>query len=160
MKDIEYGWVDKNNHKYSIIDDTFSNKFILQSPSEVIKNKVGVCWEQVELERYYFNSHNSNVKTYFIVYDDGNKCPTHTFLTYEKNNKFYWFEHSWERFRGIHEYNSLNELLDDVKEKFIKYELSDKCVLKNLMLYEYKKPKYHISVQEFYNHCNNSVNLY
>ena len=86
--------------------------------------------------------------------------PTHTFLTYEKNNEYYWFKHSWERFRGIREYNSLKDLLKDIKDKFIKYELCDNYVLENLMLYEYKKPKYHISTQEFYVHCNNSINIF
>lgn len=160
MKDIEYGWIDKHNNKHNIVNDEYANNYILQSPNEVIKNKIGVCWDQVELERYYFKGNDWNVKTYFIVHDDGNKCPTHTFLTYEKNNKYYWFEHSWERFRGIHEYNSLKELLNDIKDKFIKYELCDNYVLENLMLYEYKKPKYHISTQEFYDHCNNGINIF
>jgi len=154
MKDIEYGWIDKNNNKHSVVDETYSDNYILQSPNEVIKNKIGVCWDQVELERYYFKGNNWNVKTYFLVHYDGDKCPTHTFLTFEKNNKYYWFEHSWERFRGIHEYQSLKELLFDIRDKFIKYELDNDFVSENLVLHEYKKPKYHISVQEFYNHCD------
>lgn len=157
MKDIEYGWVDKNNKKYEFVDKDFSCNYILQSPSEVKKNKVGVCWDQVELERYYFKGNDWNIKTYFLVHYDGNKCPTHTFLTFEKNNKYYWFEHSWEIFRGIHEYNSLKEMLLDIKDKFIMKELNGKCVLENLVLHEYKKPKYHISVQEFYDHCDNGT---
>lgn len=152
MQDIEYGWMDKNN-KHINIDETFSDDYILQSPNEVIKNKIGVCWDQVELERYYFRANDYNIKTYFIVHYDGDKCPTHTFLTFEKNNKFYWFEHSWKRFRGIHEFNSIKELLLDVRDKFIQYELENKYVKQNLVLHEYKKPKYHISVQEFYAHC-------
>lgn len=154
MKDIEYGWIDKNNNKHSVVDETYSDNYILQSPNEVIKNKIGVCWDQVELERYYFKGNDWNVKTYFLVHYDGDKCPTHTFLTFEKNNKYYWFEHSWERFRGIHEYQSLKELLFDIRDKFIKYELDNDFVPENLVLHEYKKPKYHISVQEFYNHCD------
>ena len=154
MKDIEYGWIDKNNNKHSVVDETYSDNYILQSPNEVIKNKIGVCWDQVELERYYFKGNDWNIKTYFLVHYDGDKCPTHTFLTFEKNNKYYWFEHSWERFRGIHEYQSLKELLFDIRDKFIKYELDNDFVSENLVLHEYKKPKYHISVQEFYNHCD------
>lgn len=154
MEQIEYGWIDKDNKKYSIINENFANNYILQSPNEVIKNRIGVCCDQVELERYYFKRNDWNAKTYFLVYYDGNKCPTHTFLTYKKNNRYYWFEHSWERFRGIHEYQFLKELLFDIKDKFIKYELNDNCVLKNLVLHEYKKPKYHISVQEFFEHCD------
>ncbi len=154
MKNIDYGWVDKNNKKHILVDETYSDNYILQSPKEIIKNKVGVCWDQVELERYYFKGNDWNIKTYFLVHYDGDKCPTHTFLTFEKNNKYYWFEHSWERFKGIHEYKSLKKLLFDIRNKFIKYELDNDYVEENLVLHEYKKPKYHISVQEFYNHCD------
>lgn len=154
MKDIEYGWIDKNNNKHNIVDESYSNNYILQNPKEIIKNKIGVCWDQVELERYYFKGNDWNVKTFFLVHYDGGNCPTHTFLTYEKNNKYYWFEHSWERFRGIHEYKNLKELLLDIRDKFIKYDLDNKYEKDNLVLHEYKKPKYHISTQEFYNHCD------
>ena len=99
----------------------------------------------------------SNIKTYFIVHYDNNKCPTHTFLTFEKNNKYYWFEHAWEKFRGIHEYNTQKELLIDIKDKFIKYELNNNYIKENIILREYKKPKYHITVQEFYKHCENGT---
>ena len=153
MNNIEYGWLDKDNVKHSFIDESFSDDYILQSPREVIKNKIGVCWDQVELERYFFRGNDWNIKTYFIVHYDGDKCPTHTFLTYEKNDKYYWFEHSWERFRGIHEYNTEKDLLLDIKNKFIRYELNNMYKNENLVLYEYKRPKYHISVKEFYNHC-------
>ena len=157
LGDIEYGWVDKNNTKHKLVDESYSDNYILQSPNEIIKNKIGVCWDQVELERYYFKGNDWNVKTYFLVHYDGDKCPTHTFLTFEKDNKYYWFEHSWERFRGIHEYKSLKELLFDIRNKFIKYELDNDYVSENLVLHEYVKPKYHISVQEFYNHCDNGI---
>lgn len=118
MKNINYGWIDKNNNSYTIVDETFSDNYILQSPKETLKNKIGVCWDQVELERYLFKGNNWNIKTYFIVNYDNDKCPTHTFLTFEKNNKFYWFEHAWEKFRGIHEYNTIKSLLLDVRNKF------------------------------------------
>lgn len=154
MKDIEYGWVDKYGNKHNVVDETYSDNYVLQSPKEIIDNKIGVCWDQVELERYYFKSNDCNVKTYFLVYYDGDKCPTHTFLTFEKNNKCYWFEHAWERFRGIHEYDTMKDMLVDIREKFIKYELNNEFKIENLILHEYRKPKYHINVQEFYNHCD------
>ena len=73
---------------------------------------------------------------------------THTFLTVEDNNKFYWFEHSWYPYRGIHEYDSLNELLKDVKLKFSKNKNID-----DIVIYKYDKPKYGISSNEFFKHC-------
>lgn len=154
MNNIEYGWLDKDNNIHNIVDDTFSSNYRLQCPKEVMKSKFGVCWDQVELERYYFEKNDFNIKTYFLVHYDNDNCPTHTFLTYEKNSKYYWFEHAWEMFRGIHEYNSLKDLLLDIRDKFIKYELNNKYIEENLVLHEYKKPKYHLSVQEFYNHCD------
>lgn len=154
MKDIEYGWMDKNSNKYVKVYETFSDNYLLQSPNEVIKNKIGVCWDQVELERYYFKGHDENIKTYFLAYYDNKDCPTHTFLTFEKEGKYFWFEHSWEKFRGIHEYSSEKELLLDVRNKFIQYELNNHYQKVGLVLHEYQKPKYHISTQEFFKHCD------
>lgn len=159
MKNIEYGWVDQNNQKHSVVDEFYSDNFRLQSPKEVIKNQIGVCWDQVELERYYFKGNDWNIKTYFLVHYDNDKCPTHTFLTFEKNHKYYWFEHAWERFRGIHEYGSEKELLLDIRDKFIQYELNHNYVQSNLHLYEYQRPKYHITTQEFYKHCENGKQI-
>ncbi len=159
MENIEYGWVDKNNYSHNKIDETFSDNYILQSPKETIKSKVGVCWDQVELERYYFKGNDWNIKTYFIVHYDDDKCPTHTFLTFEKQGKYYWFEHSWERFKGIHGYNTIQELLFDVKDKFIKYELNNNYNENCLNIYNYKKPKNHLNILEFYKHCESGVKI-
>lgn len=155
MKSIEYGWVDKEFKKHQLVDENFSENYRLQSPNEVLKNKIGVCWDQVELERYYFKGNDWNVRTFFLVHYDNDKCPSHTFLTFKKDYKYYWFEHSWEKFRGVHQYTTMRELLLDVRDKFIKYQLNNNYTSNNLVLHEYKKPRYHISVQEFYNHCDN-----
>lgn len=157
MQNIEYGWMDKDNNKHFIVDAQYSKNYRLQSPKEIIKNKVGVCWDQVELQRYYFKANDWNVKTYFICYYDNDKCPTHTFLTYEMGKQVYWFEHSWGKYRGIHQYNSLKELLKDVQEKFIVTELQNNYNENNLLLREYGKPNYHLSTLEFYKHCENSI---
>ncbi len=154
MNDIEYGWISKFGDRNYIVDEKYADNYILQSPKELMISKIGVCWDQVELERYYFAGYD--MKTYFIVYYDNDKCPTHTFLTYKKNNKYYWFEHAYEKYRGIHEYTSINLLLKDVKEKFIndiKEEYKNKLDMDYLCLYEYKRPKYHIGTSEFYKHC-------
>ena len=54
LNKIEYGWIDKNNNKYNEVNNLFSDNYILQSPEQVIENKIGICWDQVELERYLF----------------------------------------------------------------------------------------------------------
>ena len=153
MNNINYGWIDKNHNKHINDYETFASDYILQSPEEVIQSSLGVCWDQVELERYYFKD---NINTYFIVNYDNNENPTHTFLTYQKDNKYYWFEHSFELYRGIHEYNSLNELLLDVKNKFISFNKIDED---NISIYEYTKPSYGITCEEFYQHATSGKEI-
>jgi hypothetical protein len=159
FSEIEYGWVDKENVMHKNDFDTFSNKYKLQTPEELTKSKIGVCWDQVELERKYFEDNGVTVRTYFIVHYDNDKCPTHTFLIYEKENKYFWFEHSWFKYRGIHKYNCLKELLSDVRDKFIIDQLDGVFNKDNLCVYEYSKPKYGISVIDFYNNCENGINI-
>lgn len=154
MDNIEYGWIDKNNQKHNTIDDKLEENYILQSPDETMKSEIGICTDQVELERYYFNFTDLKAKTYCLTYINKDKYLMHSFLVFEKDNKYHWFEHSWSKFKGIHEYNSINELLLDVKNKFIKLVLEDNYVDKALILHEYTKPNYHITIKEFYNHCD------
>ena len=155
MNTIEYGFKDENdnniiNYNPKKWDEEFYDFYYLLTPEELLLKKCGVCWDQVELERYLFDKENINNRTYFICTYDGENLPSHTFLTFQHNNKYFWFEHSWNDYKGIHEYNSLKELLLDVKEKFINNNSSD---INNeyTFVYEYEKPKKHIGCQEFYN---------
>lgn len=159
MNNIEYGYLDINGIIHSNTDELFSELYKLQSPQETLKNKIGVCWDQVELERYLFEKDNIEFKTYFIVHYDNDSCPTHTFLIYKENNKYFWFEHSWEKYRGIKSYDTELEALKDIKEKFISTELNGVYNYMNLCIYEYSKPKYGVNVLEFYKHCENGNNV-
>lgn len=155
MQTIEYGFKDEqginiitNQIKW---DNEFYNFYYLLSPEELLTTKCGVCWDQVELERYLFEKQNIEVATYFICIYDGDNLPSHTFLTFKHDNKYYWFEHSWATYQGIHEYSSLKELLLDIKDKFI---VSNSYVnsSEHTFIYEYQQPKLHISCQEFYDY--------
>lgn len=133
MEDIKY-------------NDNIDDNYKLQSPNEILKSKKGICWDQVELERQYLK--NRDIHTYFICNYNGFDNPTHTFLVLKENNKFVWLEHSWEKYKGIHNYDTLYELLDDVENKFVLDNGNE-----NVILREYKKPKYNISAQNFIKHC-------
>ncbi len=162
MEGIQYGFKDKMGN--NLIDDEnewnneFNNFYYLQSASELLKSKCGICWDQVELERYLFNQNNIKCKTYFIFLDGKDYLPSHTFLVYICNNKYYWFEHSWTEYKGIHKYNSEIDLLNDVKEKFQK----EHYILKNanIYLYENEKPKSHLRSNEFYKYIENQKRIY
>ena len=151
MENIEYGWLDIYGNRHLKLDPSIKKDCYLQSPKELIKSKLGLCIDQVELQRYYFKY---PTKSYIIVYKDNDYERMHTFLTFEKNDKFYWFEHAWTDLKGIYEYNSLDELFEDVKDKYEEFELKFKCKRDKLNIYEYSKPKYNLSPTEFIKHCN------
>ena len=153
MDSIEYGFKDENGK--NIINDIkrwdneFDKFYYLQNPDELLKSKCGVCWDQVELERKLFLDNNINCKSYFIYMVDNDMHPSHTFITFINNSKYYWFEHSWNKYREIHEYNSEEELLKDVINKF-KDDHKEISQHASLYLYEYQKPENHISCNNFY----------
>ena len=151
MKEITYGWVDVNGNKHIDVDETYATLYRLQAPEYLLISKCGVCWDQVELDRYYFSLSNYEFKTYIIVYFKDDTYPSHTFLIYQDNNYYYWFEHSWNKYKGIHKYKTKEELLLDVKNKFIN---ENNYVSKgaSFYIYSYKKPPYHIKCMDFYNY--------
>ncbi len=160
INDIEYGWVDENGVKhYKLEPVLFSQIYMLQTPEELIKSRLGVCWDQVELQRYYFSKTNLVFHSYDIVYIDKNKMPNHTFFVYEENGKYYWFEHAFEKYKGIHEFNDLKSLLLEVKESFVTTELKDNYDDNLLNLFEYDRPKEHLYCTECYEHFMSGKNI-
>jgi len=103
-------------------DFTSEEKYIVKSPEQVLKSKLAVCYDLVELERSLFNKYKYNIKTFFFYkrkpIEDN---PTHTVLVYKENNKWYWFESSWYSYRGIHgPFNNLNLCLNFIIPKLKK----------------------------------------
>jgi len=82
---------------------TSEEKYFIKSPKELLRTKKGICYDQVELEREYFKSNKFEFKTFFVY--NKNKIDehaTHTFLVFKDRDKYYWFENSWQIYRGIH----------------------------------------------------------
>ena len=160
-KNITYGYLGKNNKIYHFGDknfnDDWTSEYILETYDDVLNTKVGNCWDQVELEREWFSKHNYEFKTYYhqVILDYQNPYPTHTFLVYKENDKYYWFENAWDDMKGIHEFNTLEELLDfEYKENLkllIQYNIKNNEIDK-ISYFEYDKPKNNISSEEFVNY--------
>lgn len=162
LDDIKYGFADNNENIYpdNLKDwnNSFSKLYHLQSPEDLIKNKYGVCWDQVELERFYLEENNISSKSYFIIAYDNKQEPTHTFIVV-KSDKYYWLEHSWYPFKGVHEYNSLKKLLNDVKIKFEKSIKKQNVNDYKIAIYEYDKPNYNLSPIKFIEHCEKGTKI-
>lgn len=161
---FKYGWIDKNGKKHYGIND--AKTYRLQYPYELLKNKLGICWDMTELYRCFFKNMTSfKYETYYLFYDDNEGCPSHSILVYYDNNKVYWFEPWFNTedcyYSGIHEYNTITELLKDFKTIFIKSLLSNDSIKMNynpanFKIYKYQKPKNHINGYEMRNHIDNS----
>ena len=92
---ITYGFVGNNNKVYIDQESNDWNDWydvcIVQNGNQVLESNVGICWDQVELERLWFSKHNYNFVTIFIWFsvDYKNNYPTHSFLLFEeKINKY------------------------------------------------------------------------
>ena len=160
---IEYGIklvngkiIDNNSKEW---DETINNKYSLLTKKEILTKKCGICWDQVELERDFCQKEHISHKTYYIATYDDNNIPSHTFLVCEDNEKYYWVENSWRKFKGIHKYSSLKELLFDVKKKFLESNSYIKNN-ENTFIYEYKKPREHLTCQEFYDYIETQKIIY
>lgn len=149
MKDnIKYGFVGKEDGEiYSPEHEGWRKgdppEKRLQDPKEVLDSGYGTCWEQVELERHWFEKQKYEFKTFLFMFgkDVSEERPAHTILAYKKDDKWYWFEHAFGSQIGIHKYDNLDELIEDVKKKLIDSALDAKATkadIEKYKLYEYE----------------------
>lgn len=148
MSDFDYEWMDKdgNFHK-DIVPEMYEN-YSFMSPSEVLKNKKGICVDQTEFERDWFSKNNYEHKVMNIQIDLENESPGHAFLIYKDKGKYYWFENAWYNERGIHKYNSYEELINDIKTKFIIQESISSNLIGEIKIFEPPQYPYHLSYKE------------
>lgn len=157
---IKYGFVDETEKEYGPwnnqeFQDACRTKWRLSNPERLIKVKYGHCWDQVELERDWFTNHGYKFKTFYIWFElpYGNSYSTHTYLVFEDNKKYYYFEHSDFNNRGIYEFDSYEDAINYQKEKHIEANKQrnpiDEEIIKHLHVYEYDKPIYGCTMSQF-----------
>lgn len=136
-------------------DYTPDNKYIIKTPNQVLQTKTAICYDMVELERQLFTNIGYKTFTHFIhdPTQSIEKTPTHTFLIFKENNKYYWFEVSWESYRAIRgTFETLNSACQYCIDKFQKL-----YKIKTSKLIEYKKFKYtNMNVYDFGKHIINA----
>lgn len=157
---INYGYLSIDGRVYNYNDDEFFknwyNKYVLQTTNQMLSTKVGTCWDQVEFARDWFLNHNYEIKTIYVMVELNyqNNYPTHSFLIYKSNNRWNWFENSDVENRGIHSFNTIDNLIKYQLATYIKllktYDIKD-SELKNIIIKEFKKPKENIKVDEYLN---------
>lgn len=159
MDSIEYGFITKTgeridqNHENFDDGNFFYKEYYLQSPGRLLQSKLGVCWDQTELERCWFSHRGINHAVIYIEIDDVEDIPTHTFLIYEDDEGYYWFEHSWGQFRGIHKFIHLKDLITTVISNHQQFN-NDNTSPVNVRLLS-KAPSFGITCDEFMNYARN-----
>ena len=155
--DIKYGYRDKNGKCFIEPNKNFKEDYYLQSPKDVINSKMGYVFDQVELERFLLDSIGIDNRSYFMIYNSSDNEMSHSFIVFKDYNKYYWLENSWIKYRGVHEYEDKEELLDDVIKKFIS-TIKDGDINK-LRLYQFNKPNYGINYNKYVKNCLNGIGL-
>jgi hypothetical protein len=117
-RNIEYGFVSNYNYKIytrkslqnnSLYEKLLFESYYLQTPDELLKTKCGLCYDQVELARFWLEHNNYKVYTFF------SKGHNHAFLIYEANGFFYLFERTFININGIHAFPSLESAINYYK---------------------------------------------
>lgn len=89
--------------------------------SDIEKYHVGICWDFVNYQHYYFKKNNIKDESYFFVMqqsEDENDIVTHTFSIFTIANKKYWFESSWFGHQGVKEISSFKDVVLKLVEKY------------------------------------------
>lgn len=148
---FEYGIMGEKVYLYNEVHEHL-DEWKIKNVDTLIKEKVGICYDLVEIERDWFAKHKCHFKTIFLIFllDYENPYPTHTFLAFEKNNKWYHFESADLFNRGIHEYSTFEELIESAKKHQISCANLEHSEIKNtLTVFEYDKPNLNESFLEF-----------
>lgn len=166
---INYGYLGKNGRVYHYDDSDFDldwhEQYILENSNDLINNLYGNCWDQVEFERDWFLKNGYEIKTIYemVKLDYDNNYPSHSFLIYKDNDYWCWFENSDFNNRGIHKFNTLDELLKyqyDMYVGFLKtFNITDDEIDK-IIITEFDRPNEHINAEEYLDHVINSQQIY
>lgn len=123
LKNVEYGMYDKKINGKMDDDKWDDHEYMLWNtriltPAEVLKYKVGTCWDQSlyiahECEKYGIDW---KYLSYESVNADG-EYSTHTTVLAKLHGKVYWLEHAWGNYQGVHEYASMQDCIQDIVKK-------------------------------------------
>lgn len=76
----------------------------------------GTCWDYVVYEATLFKKCFPTIpyKTWFVQYDNKADNPTHTFLTFSLDGKYYYFENAFRPYAGVYEVDSESDAVSFV----------------------------------------------
>ncbi len=154
QKNVKYGFT-HGGKVFTEEEPTFMenfNKFYkIKLGKNLIKSGYGVCWDLTEFERLFFEEYGIEHECYFFLSFKNRQegGPTHTFTLFKQNEKWCWFEFSWAYCRGIWEYETKEEALENILERFAKNCGKSK---ENIEAYKIDKVRKPLNAYEIVNH--------
>lgn len=150
LSEYDYAFIDKNGEELSEKD---AMQAVVQSPEQLEQLGKGVCTDFVEFTCAKLDDRQISYEVYYIqcIDEDGDK-PAHVFVVVEDNSKFFWVEASWKSEAGVHEYDSLESLFEDIAKKHSIYDnhnYLDSCDIRKI-----KKSLVGMSQKQIYQYTN------
>lgn len=102
----------------------YYQNWTLKNFKNYIPMTIGSLPDLIELEAGFFEEQGIPYQRYVFI-NEKNPTKIHSFIAYQKDNKWYYFEYILKQFRGIHEFSSQEELESVVLSKLIQLEISD-----------------------------------
>ena len=130
---------------------------VLKNHDEVLASKSGSCHDQViylyeELEKIGIHAEIE----FFIEINKNKKGGiTHSFIHFLMNEKIYWLENAWNDQKGIHIFNSLDDIKSIITKLHRSGEFGNSNIYPNLEWGIFKKEehKYGESLNKLVNLC-------
>ena len=169
-ENFEYGVIDKNGNKCndSSKEDfqvACNNDWYIRPIEKMLEDKIGHCYDQVEIERFWFEKNGYTFKTFWIsAYQENieNSGFSHTYLVYKDKNKWKLFEHSDYFNRGIYSFKNLKDAIRFQAQNQIK--TAENQIKPNshysVCIKEYSKPKTNLNMEKFLEFINTSKDVF
>lgn len=137
----KYKWACVVDGKLAPNNEDYWEEYRTVPPNVFERLKAGCCWDYCNYQADYFkkNFPGINFSLYYIESDDINEkdSTNHTWMAYFHDGRVYAFESSWKAYKGIHEFESVDEMLDwYAKNQFRNYK---KAGYPPYVIYEYER---------------------
>ena len=99
----------------------------LMSPEQVQKTGKGSCHDQVIYEIAMLKKMGLSPKALFVMESSGNQGGmTHSLVYFAKDGRVHWLENAWSDRAGLHTFNSVKEIKQEIQKAHQSGEFGDK----------------------------------
>lgn len=120
-RNITYGWVDKNRFCHLNNLHGMRENYRVSSIDKMLETGLGTCAEQAKMVKFTLDRLGLENKLYCLISsDESSDVLMHCFVLFNYNGLWYHFEHSDMLKRDIYQYDSLENAIIGVMDKYRK----------------------------------------